>query len=141
MPALARAGSCKSARSAPLGQTVDRQSRDVLRQVYYAALSSAFVRGLRRLSALVLTAAGLWCTTRLLHFVFGPDGRRRGANPDLALPLCAIGLLAVPYLPWLPDRLPALRAAAGPARYLLCLVIAWLVICRAFAGPRLRSRP
>ena len=40
---------------------------------------------------------------------------RAGANPDVALPLCALGLLAVPYLPWLPDRVPALRAAAGPA--------------------------
>jgi uncharacterized membrane protein YeaQ/YmgE (transglycosylase-associated protein family) len=35
---------------------------------------------------------------------------------------------------------PALRAAAGPARYLLWLVIAWLVTCRAFAGSHFRFR-
>src|SRR2546423_15028177 len=77
MPALTRAGSCRFARSGAMGKTVDRQSRDVVRQVYYAALPSAFVRGLRRLSALVLTPAGLWGTTGLLDFVSGPDGRSR----------------------------------------------------------------
>jgi uncharacterized membrane protein YeaQ/YmgE (transglycosylase-associated protein family) len=125
------------------------------------ALSSASIRGLRWLSASILTAAGLWCTRGLLDIVNGPDGVTRvamlapwwllvtfvvilgavgmaairtGADPDVALPLCALGLLVVPYLPWLPDRVPALRAAAGPARYLLWLVVFWLLACRGIGG-------
>src|SRR5207245_5839973 len=59
---------------------------------------------------------------------------RAGADPDAVLPLCALGLLLLPYLPWLPDRVPAVRLAAGPARYLLWLVVAWLVGGRLIAG-------
>jgi hypothetical protein len=47
-----------------------------------------------------------------------------------------LGLLALPYLPWLPDRLPALRAAAGPARYLLWLVVFWLIASRSLGAQR-----
>jgi len=109
-------------------------------------------------SALIATAAGLWCTRGLLDIVNAPDGvtrvamlppwwllvmlvvalgaigaaaHRTGADPDVALPLCALGLLAVPYLPWLADWVPALRAAAGPARYLLWFVVFWLIGSRA----------
>jgi hypothetical protein len=131
------------------------------------ALLSASVRALRWQSALIATAAGLWCTRGLLDIVNGPEGVTRvamlppwwllvtlvvalgavgvaacrtGADPDVALPLCALGLLAVPYLPWLPDRLPVLRAAAGPARYLLWPVVFWPIACRDSFGlwPRLR---
>jgi hypothetical protein len=61
---------------------------------------------------------------------------RADANPDVVLPLCALVLLAVPYLPWLPDRVPALRAVAGPGRYLLWLVVFWLVVSRSLGGRR-----
>lgn len=49
-----------------------------------------------------------------------PDRRRR----DVALPLYSLSILALPYLPWLPDALPVLRVFAGPGRYLV-----WLVVC------------
>jgi hypothetical protein len=117
----------------------------------------------RWLSPLIATAVGLWCTRGLLDIVNGSSGVTRvamlppwwllvacvfilsavgvvairaGANPDVALPLCALGLLAVPYLPWLPDRVPALRAAAGPGRYLLWLVVFWLITCRSIGARR-----
>ena len=34
---------------------------------------------------------------------------------DVLLPLHALWILALPYLPWLPDVAPILRVAAGPA--------------------------
>ncbi len=117
------------------------------------------------LSALLLTAAGFWCTLGLLDIVGGSSAvtrvamlppwwllaalavvlgavgtvaARAGHDPDVVLPLCALGLLAVPYLPWLPDRVPVLRAAAGPARDLLWLVVFWLIAGRRIGGLRFR---
>jgi len=46
---------------------------------------------------------------------------------DVILPCALLGLLALPYLPWLPDALPVLWLLAGPARYLVWIVVAWLV--------------
>jgi hypothetical protein len=43
------------------------------------------------------------------------------------LPCAALGLLALPYLPWLPDRLPAVWVLAGPGRVLVWVIVAWLV--------------
>ena len=92
------------------------------------------------LSALLLTALGLWCTLGLLDIVSGSAGvirvamlppwwilaalvvvlgvvgaaaEKAGYDPDVMLPLCAVGILAVPYLPWLPDRLPLLLVLAS----------------------------
>jgi hypothetical protein len=120
------------------------------------------------LSALVLAAVGLWCTRGTLDIVSGTNGlarvgmlppwwllaafivtfsmigiaaARAGRSPDAALPLCALGLLALPYLPWLPDRLPALMAAAGPARDLLWLVILWLIVACVIGGLPSRPKP
>ncbi len=42
---------------------------------------------------------------------------------DAFLPLFGLALLLLPYLPWLPDRVPALRLLAGPARYVLWIVV------------------
>jgi len=132
-------------------------------------LSFASVRAWRWLTALVITAAALWCTRGLLDIVTGSAGDvirvamlppwwllailvavlgaagvaaiRAGADPDIALPLCALGVLVLPYLPWLPDRLPVLRAAAGPARYLVWPVVFWLIACRDSFGLWRRLRP
>jgi hypothetical protein len=60
-------------------------------------------------------------------------GRTR-RDSDVALPLVALIVLALPYLPWLPDRLPVLRAGAGPGRDVMWLVVLWLTIARAAAG-------
>ena len=53
--------------------------------------------------------------------------RRRDAfwepMTDALLPLFALSLLAVPYLPWLADWMPALRLFAGPAKILLWVVV------------------
>lgn len=118
-------------------------------------------------SALTLTGVGLWCSPGLLDIVSGSSGVVRVAllppwwllvalvvmlgavgvavararhDPDIVLPLCALGGLALPYLPYLPDQFPVLRAAAGPARYLLWLVVCWLIAARGIGGRRFRLR-
>jgi hypothetical protein len=118
------------------------------------------------LSALIATAVGLWCARGVLDVVSGSNdvtrvamlppwwllatfiavlgaagvaAARAGHDPDVVLPLCALALLAVPYLPWLPDRLPVLRAGAGPARHLSWLVVCWLI--GGGVGSRLQNVP
>src|SRR5262249_52214864 len=59
---------------------------------------------------------------------------RGNRDADVVLPLCALGLLALPYLPWLPDRVPVLRGLGGPARDVLWIAVVWLVGGRALAG-------
>lgn len=118
---------------------------------------------LRWLSALLLTAVGLYFSRALLDIVAGSNGAVRVAmlppwwelvafaavlggiglsasrgdrDADVVLPLGVLGLLAVPYLPWLPDRVALLQALAGPARDVLWIVVFWLVGSRAFSGVR-----
>ena len=45
------------------------------------------------------------------------------AIADVATPLFGLGLLALPYLPWLPDWFPALRLLAGPARWVVWVIV------------------
>jgi len=132
-------------------------------------LSFASVRAWRWPTALVIAAVALWCTRGLLDIVSGPAGDvmrvamlppwwllailvfvlgagglaaiRAGADSDIALPLCALGVLVLPYLPWLPDRLPVLRAAAGPARFLVWPIVCWLIASRETFGLWRRLRP
>lgn len=47
----------------------------------------------------------------------GGDGRDAAAL-DAVRPLAAAGLLVLPYLPWLPDALPALLLLAGPGSWI-----------------------
>jgi hypothetical protein len=42
---------------------------------------------------------------------------------DALLPLFALSLLALPYLPWIADWIPAFRLFAGPARILIWIVV------------------
>lgn len=111
-------------------------------------------RLVRWVGALVLAAIGLWCSSAVLDIVGGSSGIVRVAlvppwwllgalalilgavgaiaararrDFDVVLPVCALGVLALPYFPYLPDRLPFLRTLAGPARYLLWFVVGWLV--------------
>ncbi len=42
---------------------------------------------------------------------------------DALLPLFALSLLVLPYLPWIPDWIPALRLLAGPGRVLIWIVV------------------
>lgn len=61
---------------------------------------------------------------------------RAKRDADIAWPLCALLVLALPYLPWLPDRFPVLRAGAGPGRDVLWFVVMWLIAVHAIAGRR-----
>jgi len=66
--------------------------------------------------------------------------RRASGRGDSFEPLYALGVLVLPYLPWLPDRLPVLRVFAGPGRLLVWLVVAaqvaWSVLGTAGRGRR-----
>lgn len=55
---------------------------------------------------------------------------------DALKPLGASGLLVLPFLPWLPDAVPALRLLGGPARLLV-----WFVILAQVARLAWRLRP
>ena len=47
---------------------------------------------------------------------------------DPLLPLFAVGLLLLPYLPWVADWLPALRLLAGPGRFVIWVIVIGQVI-------------
>jgi hypothetical protein len=53
----------------------------------------------------------------------GGEPKRAGSG-DSFVPLYALSVLMLPYLPWLPDRVPVLRVFAGPGRLLVWLVVA-----------------
>lgn len=63
---------------------------------------------------------------------------RGSGDLSLAYPLSGLLLAVLPFLPWLPDRIPALRAAAGPARGVVWLVVLWLILARGREGRRWR---
>jgi hypothetical protein len=51
--------------------------------------------------------------------------RRTGRSVSVrrtVAPLCLLWIWAVPYLPWLPDRLPLLLVLAGPVRWVIAVV-------------------
>jgi len=56
----------------------------------------------------------------------------RPVAADILSPLFALALLALPYLPWLPDWLPALRLLAGPGRSIVWMIVIgqvlWLLV-------------
>jgi hypothetical protein len=84
---------------------------------------------------LAISAAG---ALKLSHTKSGPVAERTlswdPTRADALRPLYALALLLIPYLPWLPDRLPALRILAGPGRWLLWAVtigqVAWILASR-----------
>ncbi|HYE86441.1 MAG TPA: hypothetical protein VEA16_08805 [Vicinamibacterales bacterium] len=47
---------------------------------------------------------------------------------ELVLPLCALSVLIVPFLPVIPDRIPALQALAGPLGAIVWLSVAGLQV-------------
>jgi hypothetical protein len=54
-------------------------------------------------------------------------GPRRLALAPVTLPLIALGVLLVPFLPGLADQIPALQVLAGPFRWLVWLAVLGLV--------------
>ena len=82
----------------------------------------------------------------------GTAGQGAARSGDAFLPLYALAVLILPYLPLLPDLMPVLRVFAGPGRLLVWLVVAsqvtWSVlgtgrgrrvVVRMRAWPALRS--
>ncbi len=65
--------------------------------------------------AALVVAAGAWWTSRR-----SPGGVARLV--DAARPLWLIWLWAIPYLPWIPDRLPLLLVLSGPIRWAIAAV-------------------
>lgn len=55
---------------------------------------------------------------------------------DALCPLFAPALLALPYLPWIPDWIPALRLLAGPGRWLLWGVVLGQIVLTLIRIPR-----
>ncbi len=76
----------------------------------------------------LLVAAGLGS---LLHRSAGSESFWDTAA-NIFTPAFALAVLAVPYIPWLPDQLPALWLLAGPGRVLIWIIvlgqIAWLFL-------------
>lgn len=77
--------------------------------------------------------AGFLCLAGLLlvgiDHLNAPRGTTTLTRPrlgELVLPLFALGVLLLPYLPFLPDRLPALQALAGPLGAIVWLAVAGL---------------
>src|SRR5687768_14339974 len=64
----------------------------------------------------LLTAGGMATLVRSGRGFWGPAA-------DALLPLFALSLLFLPYLPWIADWIPALRLFAGPGRMLIWVVV------------------
>lgn len=78
---------------------------------------------------LLLVAAGIAATIALVGLLrvllrTSPGANRDALAVDAVRPLAAAGLLVLPYLPWLPDALPALVLLAGPGAWLWWGVLA-----------------
>jgi len=104
-----------------------------------AAVRVAMLPNLAQLAASVVLAVviGAVISTRLSdapRAVPGAAGGepKRTARGDSFLPLYALSILLLPYLPWLPDLVPVLRVFAGPGRALVWLIVvsqvAWSVL-------------
>jgi hypothetical protein len=82
--------------------------------------------------------AGLLTLTLIVAVGMASALRRREAfwepATDPTLPLFALALLILPYLPWLADWLPALRLLAGPGRIIIWMVVIgqvlWILLPR-----------
>ena len=64
----------------------------------------------------LLIAAGMALLVRTGRAFWAPA-------TDALLPLFALSLLVLPYLPWIPDLIPPLRLFAGPGRILIWIVV------------------
>ena len=104
-----------------------------------AAVRVAMLPNLAQLAASVVLAVviGAVISTRLSDAPRAVPGAAGGAptrtaRGDSFMPLYALSILVVPYLPWLPDVMPVLRVFAGPGRALVWLIVvsqvAWSVL-------------
>jgi hypothetical protein len=90
--------------------------------------------------AMLFAAAIAWLVRESQSASDRPPFWNRNAA-SILLPLFALGALAIPYLPWIADWLPALRLLAGPVRLLVWVVVVgqvlWLLIPAIGRGPAL----
>jgi len=110
----------------------------------------AMLPSLGQLAASILLAVALGAVLRLripppsepAAGLPGPHHATLGGGSFM--PLYALAVLLLPYLPWLPDRLPVLRVFAGPGRLLVWATVAaqvaWAVLGTAGRGRRLVAR-
>src|SRR5690606_38901728 len=81
----------------------------------------------------LLLGAGIAWTVR--DRAAADEGRFWTADAaDVLTPLFALALLALPYLPWVADAIPAARLLAGPARLVVWSIVlghvTWLWLAR-----------
>src|SRR5689334_7412166 len=67
--------------------------------------------------------------------------QRRPQLRELVLPLFALVILLIPYLPFVPDRLPALQALAGPLGAIVWLSVAALQVWVLWQSRLITARP
>jgi len=67
--------------------------------------------------------------------------RDEAAWRGVLAPLAGLLVLLLPYLPWLPDAVPALRALAGPGRFLVIGIVAGQMLWLAWDARRSAAPP
>ncbi|HXE81676.1 MAG TPA: hypothetical protein VNK41_13050, partial [Vicinamibacterales bacterium] len=108
--------------AAGLGLWLTRASLDVAPAGNGELRIAMFPSGVELGALIVLAAVVILLLARGARLLL--RGTRRAALPaDPLLPLLGLPLLAVPYLPWLPDAIPALRVLSGPARFGLWAIV------------------
>ena len=81
-----------------------------------------------RVWLLVLVLASLAASA--LVFVWARRGERGHLAAAIASDACLLWLWTLPYLPWLPDRLPVLLVLAGPTRWIVAAAVGLAVLRR-----------
>lgn len=136
--------------AAGLGLWLTRASLDVAPAPGGEMRVAMFPSGVELAALIVLSVVVTLLLGRTLRALLRRRTPRATALPvDPLLPLLSLPWLAAPYLPWLPDAVPALRALSGPARFGLWAVVVgqalWLVVdlmrrtSRPEGGARARS--
>lgn len=75
----------------------------------------------------ILGGLALTLLQALVERVFGRTRPGATLAADALLPLAALSLVALPYLPWLPDQVPLVAALGGPLRWWVWVVV--IVAC------------
>ncbi len=82
---------------------------------------------------IVLALLGAGAVAGLVRRWTRTAAERSDARLQIALPLFALAALGLPYLPIVPDVIPALRAFAGPIAFIIWFCVLGLVVIAAVA--------
>ena len=93
------------------------------------------------LAGFICLAAMLLVAIDHLNTPRGTTTQNRARLGDLVLPLFSLIVLLVPYLPFLPDRVPALQALAGPLGAIVWLSVAALQVWVLWQSRLITARP